>query len=87
MSKRINPRRRPATQADVERAKKTAQSEAVSYATTIIFTAILDSGLTDAEGLRGIWRRVNDLSDSVALGYVSLSDLRRVLRDEYEVEV
>ena len=41
---KTNPRRRPATQADVERAKKNAQGEAISLAMTIMFTALLGQG-------------------------------------------
>ena len=32
MTRKTNPRRRPATMADVERAKQEAQAEAISYA-------------------------------------------------------
>ena len=84
---KTNPRRRPATQADVERAKKNAQSEAISLAMTIMFTALLDKEGFAQEDLQRLWREVNDLSDSIAQGYVSAADLRNVLRREYEVYV
>lgn len=87
MGKRTNPRRRPATQADVERAKKDAQGEAISLAMTIMFTALLDKEGFTQEDLQRLWREVNDLSDSIAQGYVSAADLRNVLRREYEVYV
>lgn len=87
MGKRTNPRRRPATQADVERAKKAAQGEAISLAMTIMFTALLDKEGFTQEDLQRLWREVNDLSDSIAQGYVSAADLRNVLRREYEVYV
>lgn len=84
---KTNPRRRPATQADVERAKKAAQGEAISLAMTIMFTALLDKEGFAQEDLQRLWREVNDLSDSIAQGYVSAADLRNVLRREYEVYV
>ena len=84
---KTNPRRRPATQADVERAKKDAQGEAISLAMTIMFTALLDKEGFTQEDLQRLWREVNDLSDSIAQGYVSAADLRNVLRREYEVYV
>ena len=84
---KTNPRRRPATQADVERAKKAAQGEAISLAMTIMFTALLDKEGFTQEDLQRLWREVNDLSDSIAQGYVSAADLRNVLRREYEVYV
>ena len=84
---KTNPRRRPATQADVERAKKAAQGEAISLAMTIMFTALLDKEGFAQEDLQRLWREVNDLSDSIAQGYVSAADLRNVLRREYDVYV
>ena len=84
---KTNPRRRPATQADVNRAKQDAQSEAISLAMTIMFTALLDKEGFTQEDLQRLWREVNDLSDSIAQGYVSAADLRNVLRREYGVYV
>lgn len=84
---KTNPRRRPATQADVDRAKKAAQGEAISLAMTIMFTALLDKEGFTQEDLQRLWREVNDLSDSIAQGYVSAADLRNVLRREYDVYV
>lgn len=87
MGKRTNPRRRPATQADVNRAKQDAQSEAISLAMTIMFTVLLDKEGYDQDGLRRVWDGVNSLSESIVQGYVSAADLRNVLRREYEVYV
>lgn len=84
---KTNPRRRPATQADVNRAKQDAQGEAISLAMTIMFTALLDKEGFTQEDLQRLWREVNDLSDSIAQGYVSAADLRNVLRREYDVYV
>lgn len=87
MSRKTNPRRRPATMADVERAKQEAQAEAISYAMTIFFSVLCDKhGATDAE-LRQFRDEVNYLSESVVQGYVSLSDLRHTLRTERGIEV
>ena len=86
MSHKTNPRRRPATMADVERAKQEAFKEAVSYAIAIIFTALKDKGNMNNEELLRIWDAVNELSDSITRGYVSISDLRHVLLVEYGIE-
>ena len=40
--KRVNPHRRPATLADVQKAKKAAQNEAVTTAWAIFFSALRD---------------------------------------------
>lgn len=87
MPKRINQRRRPATQADVQRAKDTATADACRVTLAIFFTALLDKEGMDAEQLQRIWREVEALSESVRDGYVSAPDLIRVLRDEYEIDI
>lgn len=87
MPKRINPRRRPATQADVQRAKDAATADACRVTLAIFFTALLDKEGMDAEQLQHIWREVEALSESVRDGYVSAHDLIRVLREEYEIDI
>lgn len=85
MKGKVNPRRRPATGADVERAKKAAFTEAVDYAMAIFFTVLCDKEQADKEIMQRVWGEVNDLADSVAKGYVSVADLRRTLNDEYDI--
>jgi hypothetical protein len=87
MGKRINPRRRPATQADVERAKTDAQAEAINIAMAIFFTVLCDKEHADKDIMRRVWDEVNDLSDSISKGYVSVADLRDVLKREYDIEI
>jgi hypothetical protein len=85
--KKTNPRRIAATMADVEKAEKNAQSRAISYAFSIFFTVLLDKENADMEQLQRIWREVNDLSDSIARGYVNVSDLLYTLKTEYGIEL
>ena len=74
--KRVNPHRRPATLADVQKAKKAAQNEAVTTAWAIFFSE--GFGYTR---LRRVWDEVNYLADSVSKGYVSIADLEKELED------
>ena len=39
----------------------------------------------DKDTIRRVWDEVNDLSDAITQGYVSLPDLRRVLDLEYDI--
>lgn len=87
MPKRVNPRRRPATMADVQRAKDAATADACRVTLAIFFTALLDKEGMDAEQLQRIWHEVEALSESVRDGYVSAPDLIRVLREEYEIDI
>lgn len=82
MKKKVNPRRRPATQADVQRAKQKGREEAIKLAWSILFTALRDKEGYDLEGLQRVWKEVDDLSDSIAKGYCTVTDLRDVLKQE-----
>ena len=81
-TKKVNPRRRPASQADVQRAKREAQEEAVKLAWSILFTVLRDKEGYDLDGLQRVWKEVDDLSDSIAKGYCTVTDLRDVLKQE-----
>lgn len=85
--KRVNPRKRPASQADVKRAKKEAQDKAVELAWSIFFTVLCDKEGYELEDLQRIWGEVNDLSDSIAKGYCTVRDLRSILREEMGVDI
>lgn len=82
MKKKVNPRRRPATQADVQRAKQKGQEEAIKLAWSILFTVLRDKEGYDLDGLQRVWKEVDDLSDSIAKGYCTVTDLRDVLKQE-----
>lgn len=88
MSKtRINPRRRPATMADLNRAKKDAEAKGLDMAVCIILSALLDKGFLDPEQMRPAWDAINDKSDSIVRGYCNVNDLRRALREDYGIYV
>ena len=80
--KKINPQKRPATQADIQRAKKKATNDAIGVAWAIFFTVMRDKEGYGIKRLRRVWDHVNDLSDSIARGYVSVDDLKKALADE-----
>ena len=80
--KKVNPRRRPASQADVLRAKRQAEERSVNTAWAIIFTVLRDKEGYDVDGLQRVWSHVNDLSDSIAQGYCTVADLKDILKQE-----
>lgn len=51
----------------------------------IFFTVLLDKFAASKDDLQRVWDEVNRLSDSVKQKYVSLNDLKAVLRDEYDI--
>lgn len=81
MKKKVNPRRRPATQADVEKAKRQAQTHAINMVWAVKNTALRDKEGFGYTRLRRVWDEVNYLADSVSKGYVSIADLEKELED------
>lgn len=85
-TKRINPRRRPATQADVERAKNAAVREATTATLAIVLSVLLDKfGAQDH--IQDVWREINNRADAVAQGYASIADYKYALKKDYEIEL
>ena len=85
--KKVNPRSRPASFADVERAKKEVSASAVRTCWAIFFTVLFDKEHAQIEDVQRVWGEVNELSKSVSSGYVSVSDLCTVLKEEYGVNL
>ena len=84
--KRTNPRRRPATQADVERAKNVAVREATTATLAIVLSVLLDKfGAQDY--IQDVWREINNRSEAVAQGYASIADFKYILQADYGIEL
>ncbi|MGI5825664.1 MAG: hypothetical protein ACOX7J_08895 [Bacillota bacterium] len=85
--KKVNPRRLPATRADVNRAKREACDLAVSRAFAIFFTVMRDKEGWGNKRLQRLWAEVSDLSDSIGKGYVSVDDLLVTLAEESDIHL
>lgn len=83
ISKRINPRRKPATQADVRR----AENEAVGSAMAIFLSVMKDKERYTVEDLQRVWKEIEYLSDSISDGFVKISDLKQALKDEANINL
>lgn len=79
--KKVNPRRRPATLADVNKAKKEAMDIAITFAWAILFTALRDKEGFGYIRLRRVWDEVNYISDSIDKGYIDVDDLVNELKE------
>lgn len=79
--KKVNPRRRPATLADVNKAKKAAMDIAINSAWAIMFTALRDKEGFGYIRLKRVWDEVNYISDSIGKGYVNIDDLVNELKE------
>lgn len=83
---KTNPKKRPATEADVRRAKVQAVNDAVRMTSAIFLTVLCDK-FGGAEYVPDIWREVNKLSEEIKEKRVSVPDLIRVLNQEYDILV
>ena len=84
--KKVNPKKIPSTQADVDRAGKKGVLDGVSNASAIFLTVMVDK-FNGADYVKDVWIEINKLSEEIAERRVSIADLRRVLLDEYGVQV
>lgn len=83
--KKVNPRRHPATMADVNKAKKEAMQEAVEATSLMFYSVLGDKMGFNQRQMRQVWDGVNDLADSIDEGRISLSDLRYVIKTDYRI--
>lgn len=85
--KKVNPKKRPATQADVNKAKKEAREVAIHTAYAIFFTVLHDKEGWGVKRMARLWEHINDLSESVVQGYVTIQDLEKTLYEEVGIEL
>lgn len=85
--KKVNPRRRPASEADVKRAKASASDEAVKLAIAIFLTVLCDDFNFDKDQLQLAWERMDKLSEEIKEHRVSAWDLVEVLKEEYGIDL
>lgn len=80
-TKKINPRNRPVSQADVAK----AEHRACNLAMVILLTVLLDKFDFTNDDITKAWIEWNKLSEEIKEGRVSLKDLRDVLDNEYNI--
>ena len=72
-------------QAELKKAKREAVMEAIRYQNILVFTVLGDKYGWDHKKMHEFWQHINDLSDSLNLGFINFNDLRHVLDEEYQV--
>lgn len=85
--KKPNPHKIPATMADVQKARWEGMDFATSATTAIIFTALTDKMGMDVNFLQDLWGHVEYVSESVSLGYVTIPQMKRTLKEESGIEI
>lgn len=87
MSNRINPRKIPKTQADVDKAYKRGMNDGLQGALTIFLYTLEDKFGANEEQLREFADAFNYTVDGINRGYISESDLKSVIKEEYGTDV
>ena len=83
MSHKTNPRRIPATQADVDKARE----QGVDIALTLLLWVLVDRHDATQAELDVFAGELDDLTDHIASGRIKLSDITETLRDEYNCTI
>lgn len=80
---RVNPRRIPVSQADINRARQ----DNITIAWAIIFSVLVDKEGFTPDDIARVWQETEDLADSLTKGYVNINDLQRTLEEEYKIQL
>ena len=83
--KRTNPHKKPATMADVNRAKNAAMLEAMHRSLLLVLYVLIDKHDAPFEDIQQFAEEINYYADSIARGYVKWKDIEHVVEDEYDV--
>ena len=81
---KVNPRRKPASWADVEKARKEGELSGVEFAITTMLWVLADKHDAPPEDIFQLKSEVEYLWDSIGKGYVSFPEIRKHLSDEYD---
>ena len=87
MKRRVNPRRKPASQADINRAKSRATSEAIKRICYLMLYILIEKHNAPYEDIQKLAEEVNYYADSITKGYVSWKDIEHVVVEEYDVRL
>lgn len=83
---KTNPRNRPASQKDVDRAYSRGTKEGCNLAMAIFLTVLCDK-FNGHDWIPQVWEECNRLSESIKEHRVNLFDLVSVLENEYGIEM
>lgn len=81
---RINPRRQPATKADVEKALSEGREQGAHLMFACILTSIKDIHMISNDDLCSMWEHSSKLLEEIKENRIKLADLDEVLAEEYD---
>ena len=86
MPKKVNPRRKPATMADVKRAELEVKPVHMRHAIELVLYLLLDKHDAPREDVQQLAREISRVAEQIADGRLSWSYVAKILR-ENNVEV
>ena len=86
MGTKVNPRRVPRTQKDVDAAFDRGVAEGLNRGIELMLYVLIDKHAAPMGDVQQLAAELNHAAECVAEGYVTWSDIRRILK-EYDVEV
>lgn len=81
--KKVNPNRKPATQADVQKAR----AAGIKAATAIMMYVMREKFGFGTKRLTRLWDEVSSLSEEMIDGRVKLDEITDVLLNEYGIDI
>lgn len=86
MGAKVNPRRVPRTQKDVDAAFDRGVTEGLNRGIELMLYVLIDKHAAPMDDVQQLATELNHAAECVAEGYITWSDIRRILK-EYDVEV
>ena len=86
MAAKVNPRRIPRTQQDVNAAYDAGIADGLNRGIELMLYVLIDKHDAPMDDVQQLARELNHAAECVVEGYVTWSDIRRILK-EYDVEV
>ena len=86
MGNKTNPRRRPVSQVDVDRAWQEGCIEGLRLAEAIFLTVLADKH-SDEVDLQQVWDEIVDKTEAMDQGYITGADMRQALKDDYGINL
>ena len=86
MAAKVNPRRIPRTQQDVNAAYDAGIAEGLNRGIELMLYVLIDKHAAPMDDVQQLAAELNHAAECVAGGYITWPDIRRMLK-EYDVEV
>ena len=86
MGAKVNPRRVPRTQKDVDAAFDRGVTEGLNRGIELMLYVLIDKHAAPMDDVQQLARELNHAAECVAEGYITWPDIRQMLK-EYDVEV